>query len=98
MRAIKILLVSLLVAASMATCMAADRFHLVQSHYVVREGDTLDSIALAYIKKNTYGKRDLEEFKEGIRELNNIEYGEEVYPGEDLRINYWVKVEEAKTE
>lgn len=62
------------------------------AHHVV-EGETLDSITQAYMKKNTYGPRGFEEFREGIIDLNNLR-DMEVHPGQELRINYWVTPEE----
>ena len=54
--------------------------------------DTLDSIAQKYIQKNTYGVRDINEFSEGIREINNWLMTRELKPGDIIRINYWEKV------
>lgn len=62
---------------------------LVQDVHLVQEGETLDGITRAYMKKNTYGDREFHEFREGIIELNNL-HGE-VVPGQKLRINYWVE-------
>lgn len=63
---------------------------LVQDIHQVIEGETLDSIARDYMKKNTYGDREFKEFREGIIELNGL-HGQEVVPGQKLRINYWVE-------
>ena len=60
--------------------------------YEAQEGDTLDSIAEKYVQKNTYGVRDFDEFKEGIRELNDWLLTRDVKKGDVLRINYWEKV------
>ena len=62
-------------------------------HYVM-DGEDLDSITRVYMKKNTYGPRGFEEFREGIIELNGLRGNKKVYPGQELRINYWVKPEE----
>lgn len=62
-------------------------------HYVV-ENETLDSITRVYMKKNTYGPRGFEEFREGIIDLNNLHDNQTVHPGQELRINYWVTPEE----
>ena len=62
-------------------------------HYVV-EGETLDGITKTYMKKNTYGPRGFEEFKEGIIDLNNLGDNPAVHPGQELRINYWVTPED----
>ena len=63
---------------------------LIQDIHQVMEGETLDEITRTYMKKNTYGVREFHEFREGIIELNNL-HGEEVVPGQKLRINYWVE-------
>lgn len=63
---------------------------LIQDIHQVMEGETLDSITRDYMEKNTYGTREFHEFREGIIELNNL-HGEEVHPGQKLRINYWVE-------
>ena len=63
------------------------------AHHVV-EGETLDSITRVYMKKNTYGPRGFEEFREGIIDLNNLRDNQTVHPGQELRINYWVTPEE----
>jgi hypothetical protein len=44
------------------------------------------------VQKNTYGIRDIYEFKEGIRELNDWLLTRDVKKGDVLRINYWEKV------
>ena len=67
---------------------------VVQVSYKVQEGDTLDSIAETYMKKNTYGKREKTEFLSGIRELNVWLLEREMRPGDVLRINYWEKVKD----
>ena len=61
-------------------------------HYVV-EGETLDGITKTYMKKNTYGPRGFEEFREGIIELNGLR-GKTIYAGQELNINYWVTPED----
>ena len=63
---------------------------LIQDVHCVQKGETLDSITRDYMKKNTYGDREFKEFREGIIELNGL-HGEEVVPGQKLRINYWVE-------
>ena len=67
---------------------------VVQVSYKVQKGDTLDSIAETYMKKNTYGKREKTEFLSGIRELNEWLLEREMRPGDVLRINYWEKVKD----
>ena len=71
-------------------CSAAS-WQLIEDNHTVAAGETLESITHAFIEKNTYGPRGVEEFATGIRELNDIKYGEEVHEGQHLRINYWVK-------
>lgn len=69
----------------------------VEDIYTVRSGDTLWSIAGRYMALNTYGPRDIREYKEGIKELNpwldtpERQYGGLLLPGDKLRINYWPK-------
>ncbi len=65
---------------------------VVHVSYEAQEGDTLDSIAEKYVQKNTYGVRDFDEFKEGIRELNDWLLTRDVKKGDVLRINYWERV------
>lgn len=70
--------------------------HMVTETYVVQSGDNLWSIAGRYLEKNTYGSRDIREFKEGIIELNfdrvfSGRTDQDIYPGDELKINYWVK-------
>lgn len=42
----------------------------VQEIYQVDKNETLDTITDKYMKKNTYGKREHKEFRQGIIELN----------------------------
>ena len=65
---------------------------VVHVSYEAQEGDTLDSIAEKYVQKNTYGVRDFDEFKEGIRELNDWLLTRDLKKGDVLRINYWERV------
>ena len=70
--------------------------HMITDTYVVNEGDTLWDISRKYMDKNTYGPRDIREFKEGIIELNyDSVFADrkdgEIYPGDTLKINYWVR-------
>lgn len=69
----------------------------VQSVYVkviyeVETGDTLDSIASRYMKENTYGPRELNEFKSGIVEMNPWVSTKGIAPGDRLDIRYWRKI------
>lgn len=73
---------------------------LVEETYTVRPGDTLWDIAEEYVSKNTATRRYILEYKSGIEELNPwlLERKGMIYPGDQLRITYWVKgdKEEAK--
>ena len=70
---------------------------LVTETYVVRQGDTLDAIAWQYMEKNTYGPRDVREFREGIIEGNWDLFSKQgrsvIHPGDALKITYWEKGE-----
>ena len=68
---------------------------LIETEYTVQENDTLWGIGEAYMAKNTGGDRYILEFIEGIKELNPelVESKGAVYPGQVLRINYFVKEE-----
>ncbi len=59
--------------------------------YEVEAGDTLDSIAKTYMKKNTYAPRDIKEFRQGIIELNPWLLDRNMKPGDRLEIRYWRK-------
>ena len=66
---------------------------LVETTYIVKRGDTLRNISEAYLPLNTGGRRYILEFEEGIVELNpelQKDRGS-IYPGQKIRINYWVK-------
>lgn len=71
---------------------------LVEASYTVRPGDTLWSIAEDFMARNTGGRRYILEFEEDIVELNpwllERHRGAELYPGDVLRVNYWVKEDE----
>lgn len=66
---------------------------LVETVYTVREGDTLRDISERFLPLNTGGRRYILEFEEGIVELNPElwEKRGSIYPGQEIRINYWVK-------
>lgn len=66
---------------------------LVETVYTVREGDTLRDISERFLPLNTGGRRYILEFEEGIVELNPElwENRGSIYPGQEIRINYWVK-------
>lgn len=67
-------------------------YTFVTETYTVTKSDTLQSIAEKYITKNTGTVREVDEFQEGIRELNFDVIGNgEVKAGEVLKITYWEK-------
>ena len=88
MRKAFILMIALMITLS-STCLASP-YKLVEAEYTVQAGDTLDAIAEAYMEKNTYGPRELREFKSGIVQLNNWLIDRDVQAGDVVRINYWV--------
>ena len=69
---------------------------LVEEVYTVRPGDTLWGIAEEYVKKNTGTRRYILEYKSGMEELNPwlVERKGEIYPGDKIKVTYWVKGEE----
>lgn len=68
---------------------------LVEETYTVRPGDTLWDIAEEYVQKNTATRRYILEYKSGIEELNPwlMERKGEIYPGDEIKVTYWVKEE-----
>ncbi|MDF2563900.1 MAG: Peptidoglycan-binding lysin protein [Massilibacillus sp.] len=78
------------------------KYALVQDVYTVERGDTLWSIADTYMKKNTYGPREIREFMYGIIELNydDVFKGRDcnyyVYPNDKIKINYWIERKDDK--
>lgn len=66
---------------------------LVEEVYTVRAGDTIWGIAEEYVAKNTGTRRYILEYKSGIEELNPwlVERKGEIYPGDRLKLTYWVK-------
>lgn len=70
---------------------AGKNWNFVEASYTVQHGDTLEKIAEKYMEKNTYGPRELREFIEGIKELNDWLLQRDVAEGDTLRINYWEK-------
>jgi len=69
---------------------------LVEETYVVRPGDTIWGIAEEFCAKNTGTKRYILEYKEGMYENNPwlVERKGEIYPGDEIKVTYWVKGEE----
>lgn len=68
---------------------------LVEEVYTVKAGDTLWDIAERYTAKNTGTRRYILEYKSGIEELNPwlMERKGEIYPGDEIKVTYWVKEE-----
>lgn len=69
---------------------------LVEEVYVVKPGDTLWEISETYLRKNTGTRRYILEYKSGMEELNPwlLERKGEIYPGDKIKVTYWVKEEE----
>ena len=69
---------------------------LVEEVYVVKPGDTLWGISETYVAKNTATRRYILEYKAGMEELNPwlMERNGEIYPGDEIKVTYWVKNEE----
>ena len=63
----------------------------IETTYVVQRGDTLWDIGEMFIEKNTGGRRYILEFIEGIKEINPELAQGTLYPGQVLRISYFVK-------
>ena len=66
---------------------------LVEETYVVQPGDTIWSIAETFCAKNTGTRRYILEYKAGMEENNPwlVERKGEIYPGDELRLTYWVR-------
>ena len=69
---------------------------LVEEVYTVRPGDTIWGIAEEFCAKNTGTRRYILEYKSGIEELNPwlLERHGMIYPGDEIKVTYWVKEEE----
>ena len=69
---------------------------LVEEVYTVRPGDTIWGIAEEFCAKNTGTKRYILEYKAGMEENNPwlVERRGEIYPGDEIKVTYWVKGEE----
>ena len=69
---------------------------LVEEAYTVRPGDTIWGIAEEYVAKNTGTRRYILEYKAGMEELNPwlLDRKGEIYPGDRIKVTYWVKGEE----
>ena len=67
-------------------------YEFVEETYTVQRGDTLWTIGETFMGKNTYGRRYLPEFIQGIIQENEelVESHGQVSPGQKLRITYWV--------
>lgn len=71
-------------------------YRIVEEVYTVQSGDTLWSIGETFMAKNTYGRRYLPEYIEGIKQNNEelMESHGQVTPGQKLRVTYWVNSDE----
>lgn len=87
-KSIALVVIALIIGLS-GVCMASN-YKLIQDRYEVQTGDTLDSIAAAYMDKNTYGAREFKEFRAGIVELNPWLLYRDVCEGDVVIVNYWV--------
>lgn len=97
-------LVKVLTVIAMAALVAGMAFEahqppkgqLVIEEFTVAPGDGLDSIAWRVIQKSSV-RRDIREVREGIIELNYEQLKGRppglIYPGEKLKVSYWVKSE-----
>ena len=87
----KTILILITVLFISGTC-AAQPYKFVHHEYTVQAGDTLDTIAENFCKKNTYGPRDIKEFRQGIIEINeSLWTSTEVKEGQKIYINWFEK-------
>lgn len=90
---VKLILFSILMAIAMFLLTGFLRHEIcyVTETYTVTKSDTLQGIAERFIVKNTGTVRQIDEFREGIRELNYSVIGDDddVKSGEILQIGYW---------
>lgn len=88
---IAVAIIGLAAAVLLLTGFYSGKQELVEDVYVVKQGDTLRGISERYLEKNTGGRRYILEFEQGIRELNPALWDSvTIYPGQEIRINYWV--------
>lgn len=85
-----------ILCAGMATHEDGKNAVLVEEVYVVRPGDTIWGIAERYVAKNTGTRRYILEYKSGMEELNPwlLDRDGMLYPGDEIKVTYWVKGEE----
>ena len=87
-----------ILCAGMATQEDGKNAVLVEETYVVKAGDTLWGIADEFCAKNTGARRYILEYKSGMEELNPwlLDRDGLIYPGDEIKVTYWVKGEEEK--
>ena len=87
-----------ILCAGMATQEDGKNAVLVEEVYVVKPGDTIWGIAEEYVAKNTGTRRYILEYKSGMEELNPwlLDRNGMIYPGDEIKVTYWVKGEEEK--
>jgi lysM domain protein len=87
-----------ILCAGMATHEDGKNAVLVEEVYTVRPGDTIWGIAERYVAKNTGTRRYILEYKEGMYENNPwlLDRDGIIYPGDEIKVTYWVKGEEEK--
>ena len=86
------IMIAMILMLLTAPCQAAEPdYLLVEASYTVQAADTLQSIAAEYMQKDTYGKREIRELIEGMRQLNEQQVNGSIHTGEVIRINYWIK-------